>query len=303
MRQIRAFVVIARLRSFTRASEELHITQAGLSSMLRDTEVQLGCRLFDRTTRTVSLTAEGAAFLPVATRALHDLDEGAAALGRISAATSSSLTVGATPLIASSLMPAVCAAFAVEHPGVTVQVHDLYRSAIQEGVQAATLDAGYGVFLEAASGLRRTPLSASGLTLVYPRAAPPARLGRRGVSWAAIEPLALIGLPAENPIQKVVEKHLASIGRANENRRNFQYLHTLLAMVEANAGCTLLPGFVSMAARRYEVGLAPVMSPRVDFDFFEITHSGRPRSAVVEAFGLQLKTLMTRMQAAAATRT
>lgn len=292
LRQIRAFVAIARLHSLTRAAEQLHITQAGLSSMLRDTESQLGCRLFDRTTRAVSLTMAGETFLPIATRALQDLEAGAAALSRISSAANTSLAIGATPLVASSLLPAACETFAGEFPGVTVHVHDLYRSDIQEGVHAGTLDAGYGVFLEASSGLKRTPICKAGLTLVYkPGSVEPAP-GEKGLPWTALASARLIGLPIDNPIQKLVDRHLETIGRANEFRRTFQHLHTLLAMVEAGAGSALLPGFVAAAAQRYDVGLAPMCRPRAVFDFFEITHSGKARSPLVEAFGRQLKAAM-----------
>ena len=58
-RQMRAFLQVARIDNFTRAAEQAHITQAGLSILIREMEKQLGCRLFDRTTRMVSLTPAG----------------------------------------------------------------------------------------------------------------------------------------------------------------------------------------------------------------------------------------------------
>ena len=59
LRPLKAFTQTARLGSFTRAAEQMHITQAGLSIMMRELETQMGCRLFDRTTRLLSLTAAG----------------------------------------------------------------------------------------------------------------------------------------------------------------------------------------------------------------------------------------------------
>jgi DNA-binding transcriptional LysR family regulator len=63
-RQLQAFIAIARLGSFTRAAEEVFMTQAGLSLMLKDLEAQVGARLFDRTTRSVRLTVAGETLLP-----------------------------------------------------------------------------------------------------------------------------------------------------------------------------------------------------------------------------------------------
>jgi DNA-binding transcriptional LysR family regulator len=59
MRQMRAFLHVARIGNFTRAAERAHMTQAGLSTLVREMERQLGARLFDRTTRMVSLTTAG----------------------------------------------------------------------------------------------------------------------------------------------------------------------------------------------------------------------------------------------------
>ena len=64
-RQLQAFLAIARLGSFTRAAEEMFVTQAGLSLMLKDFETQVGARLFDRTTRSVRLTPSGESLLPL----------------------------------------------------------------------------------------------------------------------------------------------------------------------------------------------------------------------------------------------
>jgi DNA-binding transcriptional LysR family regulator len=76
-RQLMAFVLIARHESFSRAAEQMYITQSGISLIVRDLESQLGFRLFDRTTRRVKVSERGARFLPIATRCLSDL-EGAA---------------------------------------------------------------------------------------------------------------------------------------------------------------------------------------------------------------------------------
>jgi DNA-binding transcriptional LysR family regulator len=79
-RQLRAFHLVARLGNFARAAEALFITPSGLSVQIRELEKQLGFRLFDRTTRHVALTADGAALLEVSQRSLRELDEALARL-------------------------------------------------------------------------------------------------------------------------------------------------------------------------------------------------------------------------------
>ena len=65
-RQLKAFLLTARHQSFSRAAERLFITQSGMSVLVRELEDQLGFRLFDRTTRRVTLTEFGTRFLPIA---------------------------------------------------------------------------------------------------------------------------------------------------------------------------------------------------------------------------------------------
>jgi DNA-binding transcriptional LysR family regulator len=77
LRQLKAFQLTARYRSFSRAAEQLFITQSGMSVMVRELESQLGFPLFERTTRRVNLTEFGSRFLPVADRCLLDLEAAA----------------------------------------------------------------------------------------------------------------------------------------------------------------------------------------------------------------------------------
>lgn len=293
MRQLRAFVTIARLHSFTRAAEQLHITQPGLSGMVRDIEQQLDCRLFERTTRTVALTEHGRAFLPVAVRVLADLDEAASSLGQLSAEGRRKLVVGATPVVASSILPQACRAFAAIQPEVQVEVHDLERTRVHAAVQDGELDAGFGVFLDAASGIRRTPLLKTELVLV--EAAGPRSVG--AVRWNELEPgTALLALPDKNPIQQLVDSHMPDDG-AHQPRQVFNHLHTLLAMVEAGAGRAVLPSFVSAAAQRYKVVLRPITRPRVPLEFYEITRAGAPRTPLMVEFGNCLVGVMRQREA------
>ena len=71
---LRTFEAAARRRSFTRAAEELHVTQSAVSRQVRTLEEDLGVPLFRRGHRKVRLTADGARLLPVLTRAFRDME-------------------------------------------------------------------------------------------------------------------------------------------------------------------------------------------------------------------------------------
>ncbi|MFF3736741.1 LysR family transcriptional regulator [Streptomyces sp. NPDC002566] len=79
LRHLRAFTAVARCRSFTRAAEELLITQPALSRTVAQLEAGLGVRLLERSSRGVALTAAGTEFLVHAERTLAAFDAALAA--------------------------------------------------------------------------------------------------------------------------------------------------------------------------------------------------------------------------------
>src|SRR3954454_19105848 len=78
LRQLEYFVAVAEEQNFTRAAERVHISQSGVSAQIRQLERELGTELFDRSTRTATLTVAGKAALGPARAALA----AAGALGR-----------------------------------------------------------------------------------------------------------------------------------------------------------------------------------------------------------------------------
>src|SRR5215467_8107322 len=95
-RQLRAFLLVAQHRSFSRAADALFITPSGLSVMIRELEGQLGFRLFDRTSRHVALTSHGSELLGAARACLEQFDTAAARIGRTATQASRILSLGAT---------------------------------------------------------------------------------------------------------------------------------------------------------------------------------------------------------------
>src|SRR5882672_5404675 len=97
-RQLRAFLLVAQHRNFTRAAAALFITPSGLSVLIRELERQLGFRLFDRTTRQVAPTVQGEELLAVARQSVEGFDSAVGRLGRGVTEASRSLSIGAPPL-------------------------------------------------------------------------------------------------------------------------------------------------------------------------------------------------------------
>ncbi|NCT97463.1 MAG: LysR family transcriptional regulator [Comamonadaceae bacterium] len=278
LRQLEAFAAIARWRNLTRAAEQIHITQAGLSLMLRDMEAQLDCRLFERTTRSVSLTQGGERLLPLAERTLRDFREVADQLSQLSADAARTVHLAATPLVAADVLPQACHELARTHPDIRVVVKDVDRRQIQPMVERGEVDVGVGVLLRESPTTTRELLLRLPLVAVGARGALTAALNGRGtLSWAALRalPLPLLALPADNAIQQLVDARLAP-ALPREDRPVFAHLHTLIAMAEAGQGVAVLPAFVASTCRRYAVDVHRMGQPMVAMEFFSIARRGAP---------------------------
>src|SRR5205085_3991040 len=75
LRHLRYFLAVADELNFSRAAKSLHIAQPALSSQIRAFETQLGCRLFERTTRRVELTPSGEMLLEDAREIVSRADQ------------------------------------------------------------------------------------------------------------------------------------------------------------------------------------------------------------------------------------
>lgn len=284
-RQLKAFLLTARNQSFSRAAEQLFITQSGMSMLIRELEEQLGFRLFERTTRRVTLTPFGSQFLPTAERSLRELEAAAASIGRSASAAHRRLVIGATALIAGKLLPAVIGEYAKRDPGLHVVLHDGDRAQLIAAVNSGEVDMALGCFLQPVPGMHRAPLYRFTLMLVQP-AAEAAQLAR-APRWDDLRERRLLGGPPESPIQQLIDHQLRRVGRRDPPDMRFNYFETHIAMVEAGAGIAVLPSFCIPACRGRKVAMHPLTDPVVPIDLFQIVHRGRelpPGTADFTAF-------------------
>ncbi|WP_280300440.1 LysR family transcriptional regulator [Nocardia neocaledoniensis] len=115
-RDLRYFVAVAEQLNFTAAAERLHVSQPALSKQIRKLESQLGATLFVRDTRSVALTAVGAALLPEARAVLAALGAAESAVEAAKAAQRSVLSIGISTSPGRGILPAVRSRFATAFP-------------------------------------------------------------------------------------------------------------------------------------------------------------------------------------------
>jgi DNA-binding transcriptional LysR family regulator len=123
-RQLRIFLSLAQSLNFSRTAEQFHMTQPSLSKIVKELEETLGLALFERSTRSVLLTPEGTALVPLARRVVDDYDSGLAAMQRLLASEARKVDIAALPSLATVLLPEAVQALEQDWPGVAVTVFD-----------------------------------------------------------------------------------------------------------------------------------------------------------------------------------
>lgn len=281
-RQLLAFLEIGRLQSFSKAAEQVSLSPSGLSMLVKELEQQVGARLFDRTTRSVSLTDAGRRLQPVAKRIVDDLLALSAVIAGGEAGTRSRLDVAATPMMSASLLPGVLRAFAVSNPQVRVQLADVDVTSVRQRVMEGEADIGLGFFFKPTSGLLRQPLCKFRLMRVGPPGHDAAGLGPSR-PWRSLVGVPLVSLPSDNPIQALIEIHLARIGRAHEERPAVNLIGTLIGMVQAGLGHAILPSFAMEECLRHGLSVSMLVEPAVQIDLFVVSRRGtQPKPAALD---------------------
>ena len=291
-RQLKAFVLTARHQSFSRAAEQLFITQSGMSVLVRELESQLGFRLFERTTRKVELTRAGAQFLPIADRNLRELEAVAANLSRSAAAANDRLLIGAAPFPAAEIMPNAIATYATLNPRLQIELVDAERPRLIELVQEGKIDVAVLTGSpEEPPGMRMTRLARFALMLIAPaEGMEPMPLELR---WADVARLRLVGLPRDYPIQQLVDRHLALAGRSAPADLSCNFLETQIAMVEAGAGAGITPTSAAPACIKRGLTMHAIVDPVVWTEFCWISSRARELPPSTEDFGDFLRSYLT----------
>ncbi|GAB4062139.1 LysR family transcriptional regulator [Uliginosibacterium sediminicola] len=133
-----AFVTVAQKRGFTAAAAQLEVTPSAVSQAVKQLEDRLGVRLFNRSTRSVSLTEAGTCFYGRVAPALGELTEAAQVLDVYRAGPTGLLRINAPNVVWEIFLRRVVAGFLAEQPGmrVEVQLEDGFVDIIEQGFDA-----------------------------------------------------------------------------------------------------------------------------------------------------------------------
>lgn len=122
LNRLRIFVSVYRNRSFTRASEELGISQPSISENVKNLERELGCLLFERLARRTIPTSEAEAIYPMALHIIEEAERLAEAASLAAGRISGTLVLGASTIPGTYILPQMASDFRKLYPEVSFEV-------------------------------------------------------------------------------------------------------------------------------------------------------------------------------------
>ncbi|VVE16093.1 LysR family transcriptional regulator [Pandoraea capi] len=157
-RQLETFLAIADCGSIARAADRVCLTPSAVSQLLSELEREVGFRLFDRTTRRVSLTVAGADFLPAAAAAMTQLHAAERSAKHIRERASGVIRVGAPLVLCAAVLPDAIAAYRQHHPNVTIRPSDVEVEKLVASVADGQIDIALGPNQPLGERVSATPL-------------------------------------------------------------------------------------------------------------------------------------------------
>lgn len=137
---LQAFMAVADTQSFSRAAEQLYLTQPAVSKRIATLESQVGARLFDRIGRRIALTEAGNVLLPQARRILFTVEDSRRALANLSGQVGGKLTLATSHHIGLHRLPPLLKQYTQRHPEVELDLHFLDSEQAYQGVLDGTLE-------------------------------------------------------------------------------------------------------------------------------------------------------------------
>lgn len=293
IRQLSAFISVADNGSFTRASEQMHLTQSAVSGLIKELESSLGIVLFDRTTRQLSLSVVGHHLLPQARRILNEMQ-----LFENEASSLTSLAQGQVRLavsqFAASSMPAVIAQFAKAYPDISVSLLDCSAENVLEHIQNIEVDLGVGTergFIESEDDISADLLYQLPFCVVMPDNHALAQ--KTEVIWEDLVDTPLITLqgPFIEQVTAELDEEIAS--HIQQARYKVNFMSTALEMTRQGFGITLclpyMPEVIDWVSAN-GLQMRPLAQPIKMRRFFIYQRSSRALSPASIAFKQFLQT-------------
>src|SRR5579862_2354357 len=185
---LRIFLAVAHERSFSRAAATVHRTQPAVSQAVRRLEADLGELLFDRSSKTGTLTEAGRMLQNYGQRLVRLAEETESAVRELRDLRRGRVLIGANEAAVHTLLPLIVR-FRQRHPDIVIDVRRVLARQIAVEVLQGSLDFGALTFRPSEQGLLEVPVGTDELVLLVPPSHPLANRKQVAMEDIAQEPV------------------------------------------------------------------------------------------------------------------
>ena len=242
LRKLRYFLMVAEELHFGRAALRLHLAQPPLTRQISALEAELGFKLFDRTSRTVTLTAQGRSFLPYAQGVLEQVELAHVIAGKLAAGTAGQLTLGYVSSIAlSDLFSQAIQAFAQRFPDVQLTLVECASGGLGAQVADGRLDVGLSRLLPQSKAVQALSLGEERLVAALSTDSPLASQAQLSLAQLSAYPLILFPADYGSGLNQSIEQLYRHHGQPLRPGPTGRQITSIIALVAAGQGVALVP--------------------------------------------------------------
>ena len=239
LEELETFLMIVRLGSFNQTAEALGVSQPTVTARIKKIESALGSRLFLRTTRKVLTTPAGAKLQAASEPLITRLRLLKVELQQDAKLTRGAVTLAASPTIAAVTLPPIIAKFNKIYPDVVVKLRDEQLGQALSDLNGGLVDFAICGQEPNIRGLAFEPLFMIEYYVIAPRDHPVAKMSF--VTYEDLAKFPLITMPSHVSIWSMIAAEIAEKGLTFQPSFEAFSAYTILGMVEAKLGITLLP--------------------------------------------------------------
>src|SRR5262249_50983561 len=239
LRQLQTIVALAEYGSFIATASLMKTSQPAVTRTVKHLEETLGVKLFDRSTRSVQITAAGREFAAVAARMLNDLKITVGSMRELADQRRGQVIVSSIMSVANGKLPAMVAAYRQSYPGVELYVRDGVHGTVIEDVRSGAADFGITYLDELPAPFVSTPLGREEFTVIVPRNHHLA--AKASLALTDLRGLPLVSLPGDSRTRRLIDSVAASARLDLKHVVVVSLFTTMLSFVRAGIGIAIAP--------------------------------------------------------------
>jgi DNA-binding transcriptional LysR family regulator len=282
LNDLQAFRAVVELGSFRKAAEAVSISQPALSRRIEKLEEALGVRLFERTTRSVTLTTVGRVFAPSAEQLLDDLDVALLGIRDVSSSRLGHVTIACVPSVAYYFLPSAIASFHRRFPRIRVKLLDSSANEVLGAVISGEADFGVSFIGSQESEVEFKLLLQERFVAACRRDHPLAR--KKRVTWNELYEHEYVSVDKTSGNRLLLDQALSAVAPRAPSVCETRHVTTMLGLIEAGLGVAAVPS-MAMPGRDHPILTSvPLVDPVVKRRVGIVRRRGRPLTPAAQEF-------------------